>query len=273
MNAKPALAALLLPAAMVACSDDSGSEPAMVAEAVQAAPVAPATVAGGEAQAMTTDPGAAMSNEPDQAALAAQAEARLPPQDATSGAEEAGNTAPTVSAAPAGPADTGAHPAVHHAAFAVPAHAAVAATHDPVDMGAAVVEPDPSAGAATAHAPGFAQLATNASVPTAIVVPQAPGGAIAQPMLLHNHVGISNLDPNLRVYFAVKPGQADWRNESLLPGHTGEIDCGVGECLFWMQTGSRPALQYRLRQQERYGIYWNRAKGIWDFGVRNTGGN
>ena len=277
MNAKLALAPVVLPLAiLVACSNDNPAEPATVTEAIPATPVAPATASNPATSGPgPADAGVAASNEQNQATLATEAEAQPMPQDATAGDSQTGTAPATPVAAPAVAADGGTQPAMtmHHAAAVAAKHAAGTPAHHAVDMGAAAIQPDSSASTATRRKLGFSQLATHFSDPITIATPQAPKEGVAQPMLMARSVGISNLDNAARVYFAIKTQQGAWRNESLSPGQTGEIDCGIGDCLFWMSTGSQPAVRYNLQQQERYGIFWNSAVEAWDLGVRKRDDN
>jgi hypothetical protein len=38
----------------------------------------------------------------------------------------------------------------------------------------------------------------------------------------------------------------------------------VGECQFWMQTGDKSPVYYMMHHDNRYAIFWDAQKAIWD---------
>lgn len=266
-----AIAAALVTATLIACTgrEDESVTPATVAEAVPeemgVATPEPATTATDQVQATPLpEPAnvAAMSNDPDQAALAAQAEAELLPPDAAT--ETPSDTAP----APAPTAASGVNKAM--AAHAAAASITERPAHTPVDMGAANAVQHPTPHEKVIRARRFEQLAATVALPTATINPQKPNQPVY--VLKAAQIGISNFDDDARVYFAIKTKSENWRNESLLPDSVDEFDCGQGECLFWMRTGNHPPVTYKMLEKERYAIFWDDAKGMWDMGVNKSGG-
>lgn len=142
--------------------------------------------------------------------------------------------------------------------------------------------------------PSRAAAATQLTTPVAHMTPQAKAAAVARfnhlatrfqtPSLLtepppptqlyslkSGNVGISNLDTSASVHFAMKSPLSDWRDESLVAKDTREFVCGMPDCLFWMQTGGKPAVYYKISSPQRYTIAWSPGKGVWDLRLSPQG--
>jgi hypothetical protein len=104
--------------------------------------------------------------------------------------------------------------------------------------------------------------------PPALLAGTEPGAG--QPHVVMSlqagNVGITNLDATLAVNFAMKSELGDWRSLRLAPRLSEEFGCSIGEsdCLFWMRTGAKPAVFYKVRSPDRYAIFWNTEQGLWD---------
>ena len=237
---------------------DAVAEPAVEAEAASPQSVPAPETAMPEPVSVAMPTTAAISNDADQASLAAQAEAQLE--------SEAPSQVPGES-----PGLEQAHAQVHvaavginKAAIATQAHSMSAASVAAEKVGHAT----PQATAATAVK--FNRLAEKFQPPVLLAETKEPQVLYS---LKLGTVGISNLDDDARVYFAMKSMLSDWRNESLDPDDTRPFDCAVGNgtCVFWMQTGQKPAVSYSMRSQQRYAIVWDGQKEMWDLRLTKQG--
>lgn len=282
MNARSSWLAVSLLLAACSPQDSGGSTQAMApaaepatsatapeaapAQAMPASPGTVATVPPGAASAPTsaatvpTPPVASappdQSTAPDQAHLAHAAEPSLLP------AAPAPDT-PAPAPAPA-PVSAQAKPATHIAMTAVVAHPTPAAAAHISTASAQNLH------LATTH---YAALAAQFNKPTVL---KLPGSAPQRTYSLRlGNVGISNLDRAMRVNFAMKMPDADWTNQALDANDTREFICGgmseqqvlSTDCLFWMQTGGKPAVYYRIQSNERYAIFWDDTQALWDLRV------
>jgi hypothetical protein len=253
---------LCLASSLAACSGHDDHGVAMAAEATPptAEPASPLTSeAAVPATATNPEPAAeptpgplpAIGNEPDQAGPAAQAEAELAVP------VEASGTDPAL-----------AKPASAQVAAAITAHA-VTAVSPQIAAATHHVAPEtqhalPAHYSKAQRAQRFKRVAMQLHAPVLL----AETGKTGQTMysLKLGNIGISNLDSSVLVHFAMKSMDAEWRNEALAAGITQEFECGLPqeECLFWMRTGSRPAVFYKMHTPDRYAIVWDGDQGLWD---------
>ncbi len=178
----------------------------------------------------------------DQAQLAGAGEAALLPAQAPPGTPSSAKKPNTFAAMPyvAHPTATA---ATHLSATTAIQHAAAQPTH-------------------------FAQLAAKFREPAAMSLPPVTQHTMS---LRIGDVGISNLDSAMRVSFAMKSSNQAWTNQALDANDTREFGCGGlsadqldMECLFWMQTGNKPAVYYRIKSNARYAIFWDDSQALWD---------
>lgn len=102
------------------------------------------------------------------------------------------------------------------------------------------------------------------TVPLRITSPNPPQSMM---MLKLGNVGISNFDDAIQVHFAIQTLQNDWTDKYLDPRDTREFFCNAIDspgCLFWMKTGDKAPVEYAMNQSQRYAIFWDPDKGIWD---------
>jgi hypothetical protein len=250
---------LCLAASLAGCSDD-GHRGAMAAEATPPAgepasprtsdAAVPATMATPETTVgQTPQPLPAMGNEPDQAGPAAQAEAELAvPVEA-----------PAVDSPPAKPATAQVAAATKAHAVATVGPQLAAATHATPQTQLAL----PTHYTKAQRAQRFKRLAMQLRAPVLLAETEKPGNTVYSLKL--GNIGISNLDGSVLVHFAMKSMESEWRNEALAAGVTQEFDCGFPqECLFWMRTGTKPAVFYAMHTPQRYAIVWDGGQGLWD---------
>ena len=269
------LSCLCLAASLAGCSSHEQNLDAKTAEATPVVPepvstqtseATPATVSSpmptGE---QTPEPLPAVSNEPDQAGPAAQAEAELAaPVEASST-----DSTPTAAAAEISAVDSPAtikaqvHIAAHAVTPAIKASTQVsAATH----VAAQTQSASPALSAKALRVQRFRQFAMQLKAPV-LLAGNEKQGTVMYSLKLGN-IGITNLDNSVLVHFAMKSMDTDWRNESLSAEDTQEFGCGsmqhMQECLFWMRTGTKPAVFYTMHTPQRYAIVWNGDNGMWD---------
>lgn len=158
------------------------------------------------------------------------------------------------------------HGAVAAAALAYPPHGgqpmmAVAISHNPHGPQSA----DHGGAASQFQMQHYAALAHHFQMHAIAIQHLTPDQQQQMLVLKAGDVGISNLDDATGVNFAMKSGFDDWRDEYLQPRDSKEFPCGFNnECLFWMQTGSNPAVYYKIRSSSRYVIVWDADKQLWD---------
>lgn len=248
------------PEAAPAASGTATSEPDDAStSSVSPAPPSAATTAATE-PAQTTH---ARPNQADQAKLAAQMEAALH-------VPEPASVAPVASTSHAHGALT--HPAnvamAVHTAPPVVLHAAPVAT-TPIHHLTAVTAIDSTTALRRAR---FASLATHFELPSLISHRDTTASPPQVMSLRMDHVGISNFDDTSRVNFALKSAESDWTNDYLDPRDSREFGCGlVGDCLFWMQTGDASPVTYTMHSNQRYAIFWDAQKGMWDLRLAAAG--
>lgn len=236
------------------------ASPQAAASAAQPVPTGTASPAPAE----STSPPTAQANQPDQASLARQAELALEPA-ATAAADSYKQNAMAT-------------PANHHATPQQLSHVAMA-NHDITQASA---DHSQLATSQMAHAStvlnaqsaktlkqqNFASLMTRFHRPAMLArydTPAVPPQTMQTMSLKMGGVGISNFDDVARVNFALKTSDSDWTNDYLDPRDTQEFGCGlVGDCLFWMQTGDRTPVYYTMHREQRYAIFWDQNKAIWD---------
>ena len=256
------LSCLCLAASLAGCSSHEQNLDANTAEATPVVPepvstqtseATPATVSSpmptGE---QTPEPLPAVSNDPDQAGPAAQAEAELAAPVEAPGTD----SAPTAAAS----AQITAPMKTHAVATVSPQVAA--ATHIASPARHAL----PAQYTRAQRVQRFRQFAMQLKVPVLLA------GDESHPLRVYSlklgNIGITNLDNSVLVHFAMKSMDTDWRNESLSAEDTQEFGCGsmqhMQECLFWMRTGTKPAVFYTMHTPQRYAIVWNGDNGMWD---------
>jgi len=206
-----------------------------------------------------TAPAPHASNAAGQAQLATQAEAQMGPSDAPG-------------AAAMSPAAAAAERTVAHSMANAPAISrAESEVKQPVN-GAAVVASTAPATAVTSER--FKHLIALTASPALLSKLDSPREPPKTMSMMMGDIGISNLDDSSPVYFALKTHDSDWKDASVDPRITEEFGCGlVDECLFWMRTGTNPAVFYKLRSPERYALFWNEPSAIWDLRVVKRDGN
>ena len=231
--------------------------------AASAAPPAPSGTAT-PSPAESASPPAAQANQPDQASLARQAEPALEPAAIEAAGSDKQNTMATLANPHITPQQ------MSHVAMANHAITQASAIHSqvatPQIAHASTVLNMQSAKAQKQQK--FASLMTRFHRPAAL----ARDDTLASPPpIMHTMslkmggVGISNFDDVARVNFALKTSDSDWTNDYLDPRDTQEFGCGlVGDCLFWMQTGDKTPVYYTMHHEQRYAIFWDQDKAIWD---------
>lgn len=238
-------------------------EPAPQAAMSAAQPAPPGTATPSPAE--SASPPAAQANQPDQASLAQQAESALEPPAATAVAGSDKQKAMATLGTPHITPQHLSHVAIanHAITQASPIHSQLATpqiAHAPTVL---------NAQSATAlKQQRFTSLQTRFHLPLALArndTLASPPPTMQTMSLKMGGVGISNFDDVARVNFALKTSENDWTNDYLDPRDTREFGCGlVGECLFWMQTGDRPPVYYTMHHDQRYAIFWDQNKAIWD---------
>ncbi|MFT3898548.1 MAG: hypothetical protein QM719_12815 [Thermomonas sp.] len=259
---------LCLVVSLAGCSGHDDHQGTMAAEATPlvAEPVstqvpeaaAPGTVINpAPTQEQASGPLPAVSNEPDQAGPAAQAEAEL----------DIPVEAPGADSSPATPASTQATATTKAHAVATIGPQLAAATHVAPQTQQAL----PTHYTKAQRAQRFRQVAMQLKAPVLLADTGKPGRAMYSLKL--GNIGLSNLDSSVLVHFAMKSMDAEWRNEALAAGNTQEFECGFPQqCLFWMRTGTKPAVFYAMHTPQRYAIVWDGEQGLWDLRlVENAG--
>lgn len=231
---------------------DAIEQPETPAESVEPqVQEAPAEMPAAPAPASAQDPAtAATTPEPAQA---------LPPAE-TNAANQAEQAEADASVASA-PIATGTHISPQ-----VAAATHVAAGHPQPHPAAEVAKPATvSASAMKADARRFRTLSMRARVATRLQATDSPNPPKLM-MLKAGNIGITNLDLQVPVHFAFRAFPGDWTNQTLAPNLSKELGCGMpgANCLFWMRTGAKPAVFYKMQAAKRYGIFWNASDGIWD---------
>lgn len=118
----------------------------------------------------------------------------------------------------------------------------------------------------------FTQLAARYTSPILLSQEELTNKPLQVFSLKVGGIGISNFDEQVRVNFAIKSVNSDWQDEYLDPAITREFQCGFpDDCLFWMQTGSKPAVYYKMHTPARYAIFWDEGKELWDLKIAREG--
>ena len=240
--------------------DEPAPQAAM--SAAQPAPTGTASPSPAESAA----PPAAQANQPDQASLARQAEPALELAATAAAGSDKQNAMATL----ANPHAHATPQQLSHAAVASHAVTQASSVHSPhatpqMTHASTVL----NAQSATAlKQQRFASLMTRFHRPAALArydTLVAPPPTMTTMSLKMGGVGISNFDDVARVNFALKTSDSDWTNNYLDPRDTREFGCGlIGDCLFWMQTGDRTPVYYAMHREQRYAIFWDQNKAIWD---------
>jgi|GEM_PF-4389554 hypothetical protein len=235
--------------------------PQTAVSAAQPAPSGTATPSPAE----SASPPAAQANQPDQASLAQQAESALEPPSAIAAAGSDKQKAMATLGNPHITPQHLSHVAIanHAITQASPIHSQLAApqiAHAPTVL---------NAQSATAlKQQRFTSLLTRFHRPVALArndTLASPPPTMQTMSLKMGGIGISNFDDVARVNFALKTSDSDWTNNYLDPRDTREFGCGlIGDCLFWMQTGDRTPVYYAMHPEQRYAIFWDQNKAIWD---------
>lgn len=235
--------------------DEPAPQAAM--SAAQPAPTGTAPPSPAESAA----PPAAQANQPDQASLARQAEPALEPAENAAAGTNKQNAMATLANPHATPQQ------LAHAAMASHAITQASTVHPPLAT-SQMAHASTVLNAQSARAQKFASLMTRFHRPAALArydTMVAPPPTMTTMSLKMGGVGISNFDDVARVNFALKTPDSDWTNNYLDPRDTREFGCGlIGDCLFWMQTGDRTPVYYAMHPEQRYAIFWDQNKAIWD---------
>ena len=251
-------AALCLAVSLAGCSGEATSQLAQPASTRAADAAIPATATKpAPAAEQTPGPLPATSNEPDQAGPASQAEAELALPVQASGTDS--QPAKPISAQVA--AATKTH-AVATAGSQVASATRVTQTQHAL----------PAQFTRAQRAQRFRQVSMQLKAPVLLAGTGKTGGVLYS--LKFGNIGISNLDNSVLVHFAMKSMDAEWRNEALAAERTQEFGCGLPQqdCLFWMRTGTRPAVFYKMHAPQRYAIVWDGDRGLWDLRLVDQAG-
>ncbi|WP_426689760.1 hypothetical protein [Rhodanobacter ginsengiterrae] len=214
--------------------------------------------------AASAAPPAAQANQPDQASLARQAEPALEPVANAAADSDKQHAMATLAIPHATPKQLSHTAMVNHAVTQASAVHSPLATSQMTHASTVL-----NAQSATAlKQQRFASLMTRFHHPAALArydTLVAPPPTMTTMSLKMGGVGISNFDDVARVNFALKTSDSDWTNNYLDPRDTREFGCGlIGDCLFWMQTGDRTPVYYAMHHEQRYAIFWDQNKAIWD---------
>ena len=262
-------AALCLAVSLAGCSGADDPRGAIAAEATsQLAQPASTRAADAAVPATATNPAPAAeqipgplpatSNEPDQAGPASQAEAELALPVQASGTDS--QPARPISAQVAAATKT-------HAVATAGSQVASATRITPQTQHAL-----PAQFTRAQRAQRFRQVSMQLKAPVLLAGTGKTGGVLYS--LKFGNIGISNLDNSVLVHFAMKSMDAEWRNEALAAERTQEFGCGLPQqdCLFWMRTGTRPAVFYKMHAPQRYAIVWDGDQGLWDLRLVDQAG-
>lgn len=215
--------------------------------AVPPAPAPDSTAATDPTAPPPPDPSMPVANDPDQASGASSAESQLVPQRAPGSELSAAQRAARRRAGEFGGGT---------------------ATERAPDPATAPAAPVADAAARRAMRREHMRAVAIRLRPPALLAGTEPGAGQPQVVmsLQAGNVGITNLDAALPVNFAMKSELSEWRSESLAPRLSQEYGCSIGnsDCLFWMRTGTKPAVFYKIRSPDRYAIFWNTEQGLWD---------